>query len=100
MREQGNLLLAILLSLLILLGFQYFYEVPNTKKEIENKQYEEKMKVVTDFVENCLLERILKSGRALLRGWGGEMIYPPGYVFADKETFYTNQRSSDPAIES
>ena len=35
MREQGNLLLAILLSLLILLGFQYFYEVPNAKKEIE-----------------------------------------------------------------
>ena len=50
MREQGNLLLAILLSLLILLGFQYFYEVPNTKKEIENKQYEEKIE--NSFNEN------------------------------------------------
>ena len=50
MREQGNLLLAILLSLLILLGFQYFYEVPNAKKEIENKQYEEKIE--NSFNEN------------------------------------------------
>ena len=50
MREQGNLLLAIVLSLLILLGFQYFYEVPNAKKEIENKQYEEKIE--NSFNEN------------------------------------------------
>ena len=55
MREQGNLLLAILLSLLILLGFQYFYEVPNTKKEIENKQYEEKIE--NSFNENEALEK-------------------------------------------
>ena len=36
MKDQGNLLLAILLSLVILLGFQYFFEAPRMKKEIEN----------------------------------------------------------------
>ena len=36
MKEQGNLLLAIVLSLLILLGFQYFFEAPKMKKEVEN----------------------------------------------------------------
>ena len=38
MKEQGNLLLAILLSLLILLGFQYFFEAPRMQKEIEKKK--------------------------------------------------------------
>ena len=37
MKEQGNLLLAIVLSLLILLGFQYFFETPEMKKEVERK---------------------------------------------------------------
>ena len=35
MKEQGNLLLAIVLSLLILLGFQYFFESPKIEKEVE-----------------------------------------------------------------
>ena len=39
MKEQGNLLLAIVLSLLILLGFQYFFEGPKIKKEAEKKNY-------------------------------------------------------------
>jgi len=39
MKEQGNLLLAIVLSLLILLGFQYFFEGPKIKKEAEKKKY-------------------------------------------------------------
>ena len=43
MKEQGNLLLAILLSLLILLGFQYFFEAPRMQKEIEKKKYDEKI---------------------------------------------------------
>ena len=38
MKEQGNLLLAIVLSLLILLGFQYFFESPKIKKETERKK--------------------------------------------------------------
>ena len=38
MKEQGNLLLAIVLSLLILLGFQYFFEAPKMKKEVERKK--------------------------------------------------------------
>ena len=37
MKEQGNLLLAIVLSLLILLGFQYFFEAPKMEKEVEKK---------------------------------------------------------------
>ena len=39
MKEQGNLLLAIVLSLLILLGFQYFFESPIMKKESEKKKH-------------------------------------------------------------
>jgi len=42
MKDQGNLLLAILLSLIILFGFQYFFEAPRMKNEMENKKYEEK----------------------------------------------------------
>ena len=38
MKEQGNLLLAIVLSLLILLGFQYFFESPKIEKEAEKKK--------------------------------------------------------------
>ncbi len=38
MREQSNLILAIVLSLLILLGFQYFFEAPRMKKEAEKKK--------------------------------------------------------------
>ena len=38
MKDQGNLLLAIVLSLLILLGFQYFFESPKIKKETERKK--------------------------------------------------------------
>ena len=41
MNEQGNLLLAIVLSLLILLGFQYFFEKPELKKEAERKSSSE-----------------------------------------------------------
>ena len=39
MKDQGNLLLAIVLSLLILLGFQYFFEAPKMKKEVERKKH-------------------------------------------------------------
>ena len=39
MKDQGNLLLAIVLSLLILLGFQYFFEAPQMKKESEKKKH-------------------------------------------------------------
>ena len=39
MKEQGNLLLAIVLSLLILLGFQYFFEAPKMEKEAERKKH-------------------------------------------------------------
>ena len=39
MKEQGNLLLAIVLSLLILLGFQYFFEAPKMEKEVERKKH-------------------------------------------------------------
>ena len=38
MKEQGNLILAIILSLLILLGFQYFFESPRMKKEMQKKE--------------------------------------------------------------
>ena len=38
MKEQSNLILAIVLSLLILLGFQYFFETPRLKKEAEIKK--------------------------------------------------------------
>ena len=38
MNEQGNLLLAIVLSLLILLGFNIFFEAPKMKKEAETKK--------------------------------------------------------------
>ena len=38
MSGQGNLLLAIVLSLGILLGFQYFFEAPRMKQEAERKQ--------------------------------------------------------------
>ena len=41
MNDQGNLLLAIVLSLLILLGFQYFFEAPEMKKEAEKKNLEQ-----------------------------------------------------------
>ena len=40
MKEQGNLLLAILLSLIILVGFQYFFEPPKINKEMEEKNME------------------------------------------------------------
>ena len=39
MKEQVNLLLAIVLSLLILLGFQYFFKSPKIKKEVEKKEH-------------------------------------------------------------
>ena len=39
MKEQGNLLLAIVLSLLILLGFQYFFKAPKMEKEVERKKH-------------------------------------------------------------
>ena len=39
MKDQGNLLLAIVLSLLILLGFQYFFESPKIKKKVERKEH-------------------------------------------------------------
>ena len=39
LKDQGNLLLAIVLSLLILLGFQYFFEAPKMKKEVERKKH-------------------------------------------------------------
>ena len=39
MKEQGNLIIAIVLSLLILLGFQYFFEAPKMKKEVERKEF-------------------------------------------------------------
>ena len=46
MKEQGNLLLAIVLSLLILLGFQYFFEAPKMKKETERAK-DRKIKIGT-----------------------------------------------------
>ena len=49
MKEQGNLLLAIVLSLLILLGFQYFFETPEIKKEVEKK---ENLEQVENFKNN------------------------------------------------
>ena len=38
MKNQGNLLLAILLSLIILLGFQYFIETPKMKQQAERQK--------------------------------------------------------------
>ena len=49
MKEQGNLLLAIVLSLLILLGFQYFFEAPKMKKETERKKHLEQTE---DLIKN------------------------------------------------
>tara|TARA_Y100000590_G_scaffold458272_1_gene612639 strand:- start:420 stop:2138 length:1719 start_codon:yes stop_codon:yes gene_type:complete len=54
MKEQGNLLLAIVLSLLILLGFQYFFEAPRMKKEAERKKHLKE-------TENLLKNDIQKS---------------------------------------
>ena len=59
MKEQGNLLLAIVLSLLILLGFQYFFESPKIKKEAERKkqleQTENLIKNNSNDVENNII---------------------------------------------
>ena len=49
MKEQGNLLLAIVLSLLILLGFQYFFESPKIEKEVEKKK---QLKQTEDSLKN------------------------------------------------
>ena len=49
MKEQGNLLLAIVLSLLILLGFQYFFEAPKMKKETERNKHLEQTE---DLIKN------------------------------------------------
>ena len=58
MKEQGNLLLAIVLSLLILLGFQYFFEAPKMKKEAERKKHleqtEDLMKNNTNNLEDSI----------------------------------------------
>ena len=51
MKEQGNLLLAIVLSLLILLGFQYFFESPKIEKEVEKKK---QLKQTEDSLKNNL----------------------------------------------
>ena len=51
MNEQGNLLLAIVLSLLILLGFQYFFEKPELKKEAERKSSSEQKE---DLIKNSV----------------------------------------------
>ena len=51
MKEQGNLLLAIVLSLLILLGFQYFFESPKMEKEVEKKK---QLKQTEDSLKNNL----------------------------------------------
>ena len=51
MKEQGNLLLAIVLSLLILLGFQYFFESPKLEKEVEKKK---QLKQTEDSLKNNL----------------------------------------------
>ena len=49
MKEQGNLLLAIVLSLLILLGFQYFFESPKMEKEVGKKK---QLKQTEDSLKN------------------------------------------------
>ena len=49
MKEQGNLLLAIVLSLLILLGFQYFFESPKMEKEVGKKK---QLKQTEDLLKN------------------------------------------------
>ena len=51
MKEQGNLLLAIVLSLLILLGFQYFFASPKMEKEVEKKK---QLKQTEDSLKNNL----------------------------------------------
>ena len=51
MKEQGNLLLAIVLSLLILLGFQYFFESPKMEKEVGKKK---QLKQTEDSLKNNL----------------------------------------------
>ena len=43
-------------------------EVPRIRtRTTDSKQHEEEMKVVRDFIENCLMERISKS--EMLGGW-------------------------------
>ncbi len=49
MKEQVNLILAIALSLLILLGFQYFFSDPQIKKEVERKKHLEQTE---DYLKN------------------------------------------------
>ena len=58
MKEQGNLLLAIVLSLLILLGFQYFFEAPKMKKEAERKKHIEQTENLTNNNSNNLEDDI------------------------------------------
>ena len=59
MKEQGNLLLAIVLSLLILLGFQYFFELPRMKKEEERQEH---LKKTDKNIENNLADNEEISG--------------------------------------
>ena len=59
MKEQGNLLLAIVLSLLILLGFQYFFELPRMKKEAERQEH---LKKTDKNIENNLADNEEISG--------------------------------------
>ena len=58
MQEQGNLLLAILLSLIILVGFQYFFEPPKINKEMEGTNKEtlntDKLDISSDETNNYL----------------------------------------------
>ena len=58
MKEQGNLLLAILLSLIILVGFQYFFEPPKINKEMEGTNKEtlntDKLDISSDETNNYL----------------------------------------------
>tara|TARA_B100000029_G_scaffold499692_1_gene570430 strand:- start:2791 stop:4503 length:1713 start_codon:yes stop_codon:yes gene_type:complete len=68
MREQSNLILAIVLSLLILLGFQYFFEAPRMKKEAERKKNAELSENLTKNSFNNLeegLENYLEINDAL-----------------------------------
>ena len=57
MKEQGNLLLAIVLSLLILLGFQYFFEAPQMKKESEKKKHIEQTENLVNNNSDKMLAR-------------------------------------------
>ena len=58
MKEQGNLLLAIVLSLLILLGFQYFFVAPKMNKETVRKKHLEQSENLIKNVTNDLEDSI------------------------------------------